>query len=195
MKKLHQIFLLSMFVFLFISNNTFAQKTFVGNIVEFEVKSGEKESLSLVNTLLNNVFTTQNNFEKILDYGTKNKLIKIYFHKSEAVSSEKSFSLASEGTLELINNKKIKIGEVSKLTCQITPYLLDEDNPNPLVRTDLFFERNEIDKSLPAGERYVSLDTHRYKTSLNNRFGQVTIMSAGQTKEGNTHFLGLYYTK
>lgn len=188
--------LLAVFVFVFaFSGGARAQDRFVAHVIEFEVDGKSDQADRLVDAFLANPIDDLKNFQKTFDAGLRDKAIRVLLEKSGNASSGTTAVLASSGTLDLINNKKLKIGEVPQLEVNVTPYLFGDDGKEQFIKAELLFERNVIDRRIPAGEMFVALDKRFYKTSISNGFGQVTVLGGGRTPGGNIHFLAVYFSK
>lgn len=188
--------LLAVFVLVFtLSGGALGQDRFVAHVLEFEVDGKNDQANRLVDAFLANPIGDLKDFQKIFDAGLREKAIRVLLEKSGNASSGATAVLASNGNLDLINNKKRKIGEVRQLEVNVTPYLFGDDGKEQFIKADLSFERNAIDRRIPAGEVFVALDKRFYKTSIGNAFGQVTLLGGARTPGGNIHFLAVYFSK
>lgn len=194
MKIIYNLVAVSVFV-LTIGGSVFAQDKFVANILEFEVVGKSNQANQFVDAFLANSISDSSNFQKIFDEGLRRKTVRVLLEKSGDVSNGETAVLVSDGTLDLINNKKRKIGEVPRLVSSVGGYLLEGDGSFRLVKANVMFERNAIEQKIPAGEFFVPTDRRYYNTSISSVIGQITLLGGGRTPNGNFHFLAIYFSK
>lgn len=188
--------LITVFVFvLTLSVGALAQDKMVAHVLEFEVDGENDRANQLVDAFLANPISDLKNFQKTFDQGLREKAIRVLLEKSGDAANGAAAVLASGGNLDLINSKNRKIGEVPRLEVNVTPYLYGDDGKEQFIKAELLFERNAIDRKVPAGEMFVALDKRFYKTSISSAFGQVTVLGGGRTPSGDVHFIAVYFSE
>jgi hypothetical protein len=173
--------------------SVFAQENFVAHIVEFEVANKAKDRVSFTDAFSLNPIQSLQDFRKTLEKGQQLKAIRILLEKSAVAESGEKVSLVPLEMLDL-KTKKGMVAQVPSLLAEVTPHLLDADGQAKRVQSTLHFERNVIDKSIPAGDLYIVTDTRSYKTSITSAFDQVTVLGGGRTPKEDNHYLAIYFT-